>query len=57
MRYKVLTEHKVHYVPGWDCHGVPIEQKALADLRTDQAKLSPLEIRNKGTTSYRQLGQ
>ncbi|CAH4023830.1 unnamed protein product [Pieris brassicae] len=28
-RSQVLQGNKVHYVPGWDCHGLPIEFKAL----------------------------
>lgn len=31
-RYNVIRGRKVHYVPGWDCHGLPIEHKALAAL-------------------------
>ena len=30
-RYQVLKGTKVHYAPGWDCHGLPIELKALQD--------------------------
>ncbi|XWS22450.1 hypothetical protein CRYUN_Cryun29cG0035900 [Craigia yunnanensis] len=26
-RYKLLQNYKVHFVPGWDCHGLPIELK------------------------------
>ncbi|KAL4564915.1 hypothetical protein LXL04_028991 [Taraxacum kok-saghyz] len=26
-RYKLLQNCKVHYIPGWDCHGLPIELK------------------------------
>lgn len=26
-RYQVLIGKRVHYVPGWDCHGLPIENK------------------------------
>ena len=26
-RYMLLEGYKVHYVPGWDCHGLPIELK------------------------------
>ncbi|WZZ36650.1 hypothetical protein YC2023_020051 [Brassica napus] len=26
-RYKLLQNYKVQYVPGWDCHGLPIELK------------------------------
>lgn len=28
-RYKMLRGYKVSYIPGWDCHGLPIELKAL----------------------------
>ncbi|RUP52397.1 hypothetical protein BC936DRAFT_144633 [Jimgerdemannia flammicorona] len=45
-RYKVLQGHRVHYVPGWDCHGLPIELKALEELKNiDGSQLTPTEIR------------
>ena len=28
-RYQLSQGRRVHYVPGWDCHGLPIELKAL----------------------------
>ena len=28
-RFQVSQGKRVHYVPGWDCHGLPIEIKAL----------------------------
>ena len=28
-RYQVSRGRRVHYVPGWDCHGLPIEMKAV----------------------------
>ena len=31
-RYKVLRGYRVHYRPGWDCHGLPIEQKASSSI-------------------------
>jgi isoleucyl-tRNA synthetase len=43
LRYQLLKDHKIHYVPGWDCHGLPIELKALSD-----ADATPLKIRSKG---------
>ncbi|XP_012935792.1 isoleucine--tRNA ligase, mitochondrial isoform X2 [Aplysia californica] len=46
-RYKVMKKCKVHYVPGWDCHGMPIEVKAITDDMGQHQKLSPLEIRAK----------
>jgi isoleucyl-tRNA synthetase len=33
----------VDYIPGWDCHGLPIELKALENAK--KTKLTPLEIR------------
>ncbi|KAI2654361.1 Isoleucine--tRNA ligase, mitochondrial [Labeo rohita] len=44
-RFEVLRGRQVHYVPGWDCHGLPIELKALGDLGTNE--LTPLQIRQK----------
>ncbi|PWN48395.1 isoleucyl-tRNA synthetase [Violaceomyces palustris] len=32
-RYQVLQGKRVHYMPGWDCHGLPIELKALSHLK------------------------
>ncbi|EAT38178.1 AAEL009917-PA, partial [Aedes aegypti] len=29
LKHKIVSGTKVHYVPGWDCHGLPIELKAL----------------------------
>ncbi|KAK7072844.1 Isoleucine--tRNA ligase, mitochondrial, partial [Halocaridina rubra] len=29
LRHKLLRGYKVHYIPGWDCHGLPIELKAM----------------------------
>ncbi|KAF2289179.1 hypothetical protein GH714_029242 [Hevea brasiliensis] len=47
-RYKILQNHKVHYVPGWDCHGLPIELKVLQSLDQDARKdLTPLKLRAK----------
>ncbi|XP_059055772.1 isoleucine--tRNA ligase, mitochondrial [Achroia grisella] len=28
-RSQVLQGNRIHYIPGWDCHGLPIELKAL----------------------------
>jgi isoleucyl-tRNA synthetase len=32
-RYKMLKGHRVSYIPGWDCHGLPIELKALEAVK------------------------
>ncbi|XP_026211408.1 isoleucine--tRNA ligase, mitochondrial isoform X2 [Anabas testudineus] len=44
-RFEMLRGRQVHYIPGWDCHGLPIELKALGEVGT--SGLSPLQIRQK----------
>ncbi|MEA5418030.1 isoleucine--tRNA ligase [Spirulina sp. CCNP1310] len=47
-KYKLLQGYKVRYVPGWDCHGLPIELKVIQTLsREERQSLSPLELRQK----------
>ncbi|SNX85621.1 probable ISM1 - isoleucine--tRNA ligase, mitochondrial [Melanopsichium pennsylvanicum] len=49
-RYQVLRGKRVHYMPGWDCHGLPIEAKALANVNTEERqKLSAHAIRKRAT--------
>ena len=45
MRYKTMRGFRVPYVPGWDCHGLPIEHKVMKELHAKAKTLSPLEIR------------
>ncbi len=45
IRYKNLSGYCAPYVPGWDTHGLPIEQKALKKLGADKNDLTKLEIR------------
>lgn len=42
-RYQSLSGRRVHYVPGWDCHGLPIEVKAISSAHG----MSPVELRQK----------
>uniref|UniRef100_A0A8C0IA49 isoleucine--tRNA ligase n=1 Tax=Bubo bubo TaxID=30461 RepID=A0A8C0IA49_BUBBB len=45
-RFYMMRGYKVHYVPGWDCHGLPIELKALSEVKGAE-NLSPMEIRQR----------
>ena len=44
-RFQVSQGKRVQYVPGWDCHGLPIEVKALQALKKNHESLSPVAIR------------
>ncbi|MDH6062947.1 isoleucine--tRNA ligase [Umezakia ovalisporum] len=47
-RYQLLRGRKVRYVPGWDCHGLPIELKVLQDMKSaERQSLTPLTLRQK----------
>ncbi|XP_037298529.1 isoleucine--tRNA ligase, mitochondrial [Manduca sexta] len=48
-RSQILKGNRVHYVPGWDCHGLPIELKALQKARKaskDTNFTDPVNVRN-----------
>ncbi|MBE9169617.1 isoleucine--tRNA ligase [Pleurocapsales cyanobacterium LEGE 06147] len=45
-KYKLLQGYKVQYVPGWDCHGLPIELKVLQSMKSKEREgLTPLKLR------------
>ena len=49
-KYKVLNGYRVHFVPGWDCHGLPIELKVLQKLKNEERRnLDILGLRKKAT--------
>ncbi|MFM8525463.1 MAG: isoleucine--tRNA ligase [Cyanobacteriota bacterium] len=44
----LLQGRKARFVPGWDCHGLPIELKVLQGLSSsERAALTPLSLRRK----------
>lgn len=45
VRYQSMQGKRAPYVPGWDCHGLPIEQKVTSDLGPKKHEKSPVEIR------------
>ena len=45
VKVKSLQGHSAPYVPGWDCHGLPIEHQVLKNLGPKKDTLSQAEIR------------
>jgi isoleucyl-tRNA synthetase len=45
VKSKTMTGFKVLFVPGWDCHGLPIEHEVEKMLGGNKGKLSKVEIR------------
>ncbi|MDH4163152.1 MAG: isoleucine--tRNA ligase [Nitrospirota bacterium] len=45
VKYKSLQGFSAPYVPGWDCHGLPIEHQVLKNLGPKKDTMSKAEIR------------
>jgi len=66
-RYKSMRGFRTPFVPGWDCHGLPIEQKVSREIRDEKLTLTTAEVRarcdafseswiEKQTAQFKRLG-
>ena len=47
-RYQMIQGKYVEYIPGWDCHGLPIELKVLQSMKSKERQgLTPVDLRKK----------
>lgn len=57
-RTQVLKGKQVHYIPGWDCHGLPIELKVLQTIDKKERKdLTPITLREKAASFAKETVQ
>ncbi|MFH1407314.1 MAG: isoleucine--tRNA ligase [Candidatus Omnitrophota bacterium] len=47
VKYKTMRGHDALYVPGWDCHGLPVEHQLFKELRVTKSQIGQLEFRKK----------
>nr|WP_269623570.1 isoleucine--tRNA ligase [Prochlorococcus marinus] len=53
-KFKIMRGYKVRFIPGWDCHGLPIELKVLQTLeKKDRDVLTPFKLRKKAAAYAR----
>ncbi len=45
LRYKSMKGFSTPYIPGWDCHGLPIEHKVAKMLREQKRQLGVAQLR------------
>lgn len=45
VRYKSMTGYQAPYIPGWDTHGLPIEQQAIKKLGINRHEVGPVKFR------------
>ncbi|NDC49168.1 MAG: isoleucine--tRNA ligase, partial [Micrococcales bacterium] len=47
-KYQLMQGKRARFVPGWDCHGLPIELKVLQGIsQAERQALSPLDLRRR----------
>ncbi|MGR3220372.1 MAG: isoleucine--tRNA ligase [Candidatus Anammoxibacter sp.] len=47
IRFHTMRGYDAPYVPGWDCHGLPIEHRVMQELGDEALKLDKVKIRQK----------
>ena len=47
VKYKTMRGFSADYIPGWDCHGLPVEHQLFKDLKMNKAQIQQLEFRKK----------
>ncbi|MBI4596852.1 MAG: isoleucine--tRNA ligase [Candidatus Omnitrophica bacterium] len=47
VRYKTMQGFNAPYVPGWDCHGMPIEHQLFKELKLTKHQIAQTEFRRK----------
>ncbi len=47
VKYKIMQGFDVPFVPGWDCHGLPVEHQLLKELGISKHQIDNVEFRKK----------
>ena len=45
VKFHNMSGQRAPYVPGWDCHGLPIEHQVDKELGAKKKEMSPLDVR------------
>ncbi len=47
VKYKTMRGFDSAYIPGWDCHGLPVEHQLFKELKINKYQIPQLEFRKK----------
>ena len=47
VKFRAMQGYDALYIPGWDCHGLPIEHKLLTEMKKHKSEVDSLEFRKK----------
>ncbi len=49
IKYKTMRGFDSPYIPGWDCHGLPVEHQLFKELKMTKYDIGQLEFRSKAS--------
>lgn len=55
LKHKTMAGFDSPYTPGWDCHGLPIEQQLMKELKADKHKVDRLQFRRQAADFARKF--
>jgi isoleucyl-tRNA synthetase len=47
LKYKIMAGFNCPFVPGWDCHGLPVEHQLFKELKITKDQISRVDFRKK----------
>jgi len=47
VKFKTMDGYRVPFVPGWDCHGLPVEHQLMKNLKIEKGDMPQVEFREK----------
>jgi len=50
IKYKTMRGYSAPYVPGWDCHGLPVEHQLFKELKLNKSQIGQVDFRAKAYT-------
>ena len=55
LKYKAKSGYSTPFIPGWDCHGMPIEHSLFQEIRKRKTRLSLLSLERKQANLLKSL--
>jgi len=49
VKYKTMKGFDAPFVPGWDCHGLPVEHQLFKELKITKHEIDPVSFRKKAS--------
>ncbi|MBN1871316.1 MAG: class I tRNA ligase family protein, partial [Candidatus Omnitrophica bacterium] len=47
VKFNAMMDFEVPFIPGWDCHGLPVEHQLMKDLKIEKGDIPQVEFRKK----------